>query len=54
LYGFDAIRAVSDEEKNALRRRKKIMRIKAGSIISGFYARTLTSEPMSSFACSII
>jgi hypothetical protein len=54
LYGFDAIRAVSDDEKNALRRRKKIMRIKAGSIISRLYTRSLSSEPMSSFACSII
>jgi hypothetical protein len=32
LYGFDAIRAVSDDEKNALRRRKR--RRESGPVIT--------------------
>jgi len=46
LYGFDAIKAVSDDEKNPLRRRKKNKRIKAGSSISGINKRNHTSEAM--------
>jgi len=47
LCGFDAINAVSDDEKNALRRRKKKKRIKAGSSISGINTRSHTSEAKS-------
>ena len=35
LYGVEDIKAVSDDEKNALRRRKRKKRIKDGSNISG-------------------